>query len=55
MNEDDKIIARGPFKGKRIVFAPTTRMDKFWEIAEDFIKPSVKPRHSWRGYKDVGP
>ena len=38
MNEDDKIMTRGPFKGKRIEFAPTTRMDQFWEIAEDFMR-----------------
>ena len=38
MNEDDKIFQRGPFKGKRIEFAPTTRIDMFWEIAEDLMR-----------------
>jgi hypothetical protein len=38
MNEDDKIIPRGPFKGKKIEFAPTTGIEMFWEIAEDFME-----------------
>jgi hypothetical protein len=38
MNEDDKIIPSGPFKGKKIEYAPTTGIDMFWEIAEDFMQ-----------------
>lgn len=38
MNEDDNMIQRAPFKGKRIEFAPTTQIDRFGEIAEDFMK-----------------
>lgn len=37
MNEDDKIIPSGPFKGKKIELAPTTGIDMFWDIAEDFM------------------
>ncbi|MGH8066040.1 MAG: hypothetical protein ACRERE_12580 [Candidatus Entotheonellia bacterium] len=38
MNEDDNTIPSGPFKGKKIEFAPTTGIDMFWEIAEDFMR-----------------
>ncbi len=38
MNEDDKIIPSGPFKGKKIGFAPSTGIDMFLEIAEDFMR-----------------
>ena len=38
MKKDDKIIPRGPFKGKRIEFAPTTGVDMFLEISADFIR-----------------
>ena len=38
MNEDERIISSGPFKGKKIVFAPTTGIDMFPEISEDFMK-----------------
>ena len=38
MNEDDKVIPSGSFKGKKIVFAPTTGVDMFLEISEDFMK-----------------
>ena len=38
MNEDSKIIPSGPFKGKKIEFAPTTGVDRFWDIAEDFMR-----------------
>ncbi len=38
MKKDDKIIPSGPFKGKRIEFAPTTGIDMFLGIAEDFMQ-----------------
>ena len=38
MDEDDKIIPSGPFKGKKIEFAPTTGIDMFLAIAEDFMR-----------------
>jgi len=38
MNEDDRVIPSGPFKGKKIVFAPTTGVDMFLEISGDFMK-----------------
>jgi hypothetical protein len=38
MKKDDKIIQSGPFKGKRIEFAPTTGIDMFREVAEDFMR-----------------
>ena len=37
MKKDSRIISRGPFKGKRIEFAPTTGINKFLEISEDFM------------------
>jgi len=37
MNKDSRIISRGPFKGKRIEFAPTTGIDKLVEISEGFM------------------
>jgi hypothetical protein len=38
MNDDEQIIPSGPFKGKKIQFAPTTGIDMFVEIAEDFMR-----------------
>ena len=38
LSEDSKIIPSGPFKGKKIEFAPTTGVDRFWDIAEDFMR-----------------
>ncbi len=38
MKKDNKIIPSGPFKGKKIEFAPTTGIDMFREIAEDFMR-----------------
>jgi hypothetical protein len=38
MKKDAKIIQSGPFKGKRIEFAPTTGVDTFREVAEDFMR-----------------
>jgi hypothetical protein len=38
MKKDNKLIPSGPFKGKRIEFAPTTGIDMVREIAEDFMR-----------------
>lgn len=38
MNEDSKIIPSGPFKGKKIDFAPTNGIDKFFGISKEFMK-----------------
>lgn len=38
MSEDPKIITSGPFKGMKIEFAPTSGIDMFQTIAEDFMK-----------------
>jgi hypothetical protein len=38
MPKHDKVIRKGPLKGKRIEFAPTTGMDVFSEVAEDFMR-----------------
>lgn len=38
MNEDSRIISSGPFKGKKIEFAPTTGIDRFLDISEKFMK-----------------
>ena len=38
MKKADTIIRSGPFKGERIEFAPTTGIDMFREVAEDFMR-----------------
>ena len=38
MKKADTIIRSGPFKGKRIAFAPATGIDMFREVAEDFMR-----------------
>ena len=38
MKKADTTIRSGPFKGKRIKFAPTTGIDMFQEVAEDFMR-----------------
>ena len=38
MEDDDHIIPSGPFKGKRIKFAPTTGINMFEDIAEEFME-----------------
>lgn len=38
MKECDRVIPSGPFKGKKIEFAPTTGVDTFLNISEDFMK-----------------
>jgi len=37
MKNNSRIIPNGPFKGKRIEFAPTTGINKLLEISEDFM------------------
>jgi len=46
MNNDSRIISNGPFKGKRIEFAPTTGVDKLHEISEEFMNKifGLEPR-----------
>ncbi len=38
MNNDSSIISSGPFKGKKIEFAPTTGVDMFLKISDEFMK-----------------
>jgi hypothetical protein len=37
MSEENNIIPSGPFKGKKIELAPTTNVDLFVEVGEDFM------------------
>lgn len=38
MSEDDKIVRRGPLKGKKITFASTERIEEFGQLANDFME-----------------
>ena len=38
MSEKSRIISNGPFKGKKIEFAPTTGVDMFHRISEEFME-----------------
>jgi hypothetical protein len=38
MKKPGRIIPRGPFKGKRIEFAPTDELDMFRSLAEEFME-----------------
>ena len=38
MKEEDRLITSGPFKGKKIRFAPTSGVDMFVEICEEFMR-----------------
>jgi hypothetical protein len=38
MSDDSRIISIGPFKGKKVEFAPTTGIDKFFGISKEFMK-----------------
>ena len=38
MNDKSRIISKGPFKGKKIEFAPTTGVDMFRRICGEFMK-----------------
>ena len=38
MKEEDRLITSGPFKGKKIRFAPTSGVDMFVEISEEFMR-----------------
>ena len=37
MSDDGPVLRTGPFKGKRVEFASTARIETFEEIAEDFM------------------
>ena len=37
MSKDEKIIRSGPFKGKKITFASTDRVEEFKTLADDFM------------------
>ena len=38
MSKDDKVISKGPFKGKKITFASTDRIEEFRQIANEFME-----------------
>ena len=38
MSNDDGAMSRGPFKGKKITFAATARIEEFMQIAGDFME-----------------
>jgi len=38
MDEDSLIITSGQFRGKKIEFAPTTGIDRFFGISKEFMK-----------------
>ena len=38
MSKDDKVITRGRFKGKKITFASTERIEEFAQLANDFME-----------------
>lgn len=38
MKEEDRVIANGPFKGKKIRFAPTNGVNMFVEISEELMR-----------------
>ena len=38
MKKPGRIIPRGPFKGKRIEFAPTDELDMFRSLADEFME-----------------
>ncbi len=38
MNNGSRIISSGPFKGKKIEFAPTTGVDIFLKISDEFMQ-----------------
>ena len=37
MSEDDKVITKGRFKGRKITFASTARIEEFAQLANDFM------------------
>ena len=38
MSKDDKTITRGRFKGKKITFASTERIEEFTQLVNDFME-----------------
>ena len=37
MSDDDEVLKRGPFKGKKITYASTERIEEFRDIASEFV------------------
>ena len=38
MSNDDRVISKGRFKGKKVTFASTERMEEFAQIASEFME-----------------
>ena len=38
MSKDDKVITRGRFKGKKITYASTERIDEFTQLSSEFME-----------------
>ena len=38
MSKDDKVITRGRFKGKKITYASTERIDEFTQLPSEFME-----------------
>ena len=38
MSKDDKVITRGPFKGKKITYASRERIEGFAQLADEFME-----------------
>jgi hypothetical protein len=55
MKKANTIIRSGPFKGKRIEFAPTTGTDMFREVAENFMRRVFDRDKSFLGTRTSPP
>jgi len=38
MNDDDSVISRGRFKGKKVTYASTDRIEELRQIADEFME-----------------
>jgi hypothetical protein len=38
MSKDERVISTGPFKGNKITFASTVRIEEFTQIASEFME-----------------
>jgi hypothetical protein len=38
MSKDEKVITRGRFKGKKVTFASTERIEEFAQLADEFME-----------------
>ncbi len=38
MSKDEKVITRGRFKGKKVTFASTERIEEFTQLADEFME-----------------